>query len=158
MWREMEKYGITENRILNHMLSNEKCIEKIDEYFKKIIGKGSYYTYKTAERKIMLQCSSWDKIVRLQKALKMVDACDGIRNVKNVLKGKELEDFRRSLRELELLGINPVTIPEELGIRTIPNLLNNFYELQDKKNFEKWVQRMNGDFIKENKFEEPCSV
>lgn len=152
---KMQKYSSSERRVLEEMLSNERCTDTIDEYFNKTIGKGDYYTYKIAVREIEAKCSDWDKIVRLKKALEIIKECEGIRSVKNVLKEKELEDFRRSIRELERLNINPVIIPEDWGIKKIPNLLTNFYRLKEeerqKKEMEVLKDRMFKDYIKDCK-------
>jgi len=87
--------------------------------------------------------------------LEIIKECEGIRSVKNVLKEKELEDFRRSIRELERLNINPVIIPEDWGIKKIPNLLTNFYRLKEeerqKKEMEVLKDRMFKDYIKDCK-------
>ena len=87
--------------------------------------------------------------------MKNINECGGIRNIKNVLKGKELDDFRRSLRELKALNINPVIIPDEWRIGKIPNLLTNFFELKEverqKKEQEKFNECMLKDYIKDCK-------
>ncbi|WP_027628549.1 hypothetical protein [Ruminiclostridium cellobioparum] len=46
---------------------------------------------------------------------------------KSKLQDGELEEFRRTLRELAEIGVNPVIIPREWGIKHIPNLLNAYY-------------------------------
>jgi hypothetical protein len=62
--------------------------------------------------------------------LKLIAEHGGIANTKAALqdKGNALEDFRRSLRDLAKLGINPVTIPNEWGITHLPNLLDTYYD------------------------------
>lgn len=165
--REIRECSTSEIKKLKYMLSDEKCAETIDEYFNRTIGKGNYYTYKVAERKIEAEFSSWEKIMRLKKTLKIIYECGGIRNVKDTLQGKELDDFRRSLRELEGIRINPVIIPEEWGIKYIPNLLGNYYDLQGKKrrkkeleefmkqeaeNYMKDCKKRGVDWMKQNEF------
>ena len=45
------------------------------------------------------------------------------------------DDFRRSLRDLDAIRINPVTIPEEYGIKYLPNLLDTYYnKVREEKN------------------------
>ena len=81
------------------------------------------------------QGTSWEKTVRLINTLKLIRECRGIANAKTTLRGKELEDFRRSLRELAQLNINPVTIPDDWKIQQIPNLLSNYYQrLAEERN------------------------
>lgn len=69
------------------------------------------------------------------------------------LQGKELEDFRRSLRELAQLKINPVTIPSDWEIEHIPNLLGNYYaKLEEEKaqaQQEQLNQQLFDDYIKD---------
>ena len=36
--------------------------------------------------------------------------------------------FKKTLKELSDLGINPVTIPREWGIRHVPNLLRIYFD------------------------------
>lgn len=110
------------------MMSDDKCAKVIKGYFNKTIKPGSYYTFAMAKRIIENKVTKWEKIVRLTDALKLISNCGGIAKAKAGIHGKELEDFRRSLRDLADLGINPVTIPEEWRIRYIPNLLNAYYD------------------------------
>lgn len=115
------------------MMSDEKCIEVIKKYFNKTIRRGDYYTFDLARRKIEADVSKWDKIIRLTNILKLIRESGGIAKAKASVQGKDLEDFRRSLRDLDGLGINPVTIPEEWGIKYMPNLLNAYYNKLDKE-------------------------
>ncbi len=77
-------------------------------------------------------------------ALKMIVDCEGITSAKSMLQGKNLENFRRSLRELAVLRINPVTIPKEWHIEHIPNLLDNYYtrlsEERERKKDEEFLK------------------
>ena len=72
--------------------------------------------------------------------MKLICSSGGIAKAKAGLYGKDLDDFRRSLRELADLGINPVTIPEEWGITYIPNLLDAYY---DKISEEQAKEKLN---------------
>ena len=42
----------------------------------------------------------------------------------------DIDDFNRSLRELSEIGINPVTIPREWGIKHIPNLMRVYKQIE----------------------------
>lgn len=126
-----------ESVLTKGILSDEICLEVIDQYYYKVIKKGDYYTYDAAKRIIEEKVSSWEKVVRLTDTLKMISDYEGIAKAKARLQGKELEEFRRSLRDLEKLGINPVIIPREWGINYIPNLLNNYYSLCAKEREKK---------------------
>ena len=106
--------------ILKKMSNEERCSDTIDKYFEDVIKPGDYYTFDLVRRHIEARVSSWDKVVRLTNTLKMVRSCGGIKKAKESLQKSELGEFRRSLRELSQLGINPVTIPDEWGIKQIP--------------------------------------
>lgn len=141
--------------IMEAMLSDERCSETIDDYFYKIIKSGDYYTYDSAKRIIEARVSKWEKVIRLTDTLKLISDCEGIAKAKATLQGKKLEDFRRSLRELSGIGINPVTIPKEWNIEHIPNLLDNYYtkiaEERAKEQSEQMKSQMFEDYIKDCK-------
>lgn len=120
------------------MMSDEKCIEVIKKYWKKTIRLGAYYTFEAARRKIEESVPNWEKVTRLTDALKLIRDRGGIAKAKEGIGGKELDEFRRSLRDLAILGINPVTIPEEWGIRYIPNLLDAYYNKLEKEQGNYW--------------------
>lgn len=151
-----EMYNVirrAELRIMEDMLSDEVCSEVIDGYYYKVIKNGDYYTFDAAKRIIEEKVSKWEKVVRLTDTLKMISDYGGIAKAKSTLQSKELEEFRRSLRELEKLGISPVTIPREWGIYYIPNLLDNYYSLRTKererKEEEQFKQEALEDYIKD---------
>lgn len=128
-----ETCRLKEIMIMRDMLSDERCTETIDDYFSKIIKKGDYYTFDAARKIIAYAVPKWEKEVRLTDTLKIINDYGGISKAKVALQGKELEDFRRSLRELAKLGINPVTIPKEWGIEYIPNLLDNYFFMHEQE-------------------------
>lgn len=136
-------------RIMERMLSNEKCSEVIDKYFSEIIKRGDYYTFDSAKRIIEEKTTSWEKVVRLTDALKMIRNHGGITEAKRVLQKKELETFRRSLRELAKLKINPVTIPDEWGIRHIPNLLDNYYLIRAEERERESEKQLNENMLRD---------
>lgn len=132
-----------ERVIMMYMLSDDKCTEVIKNYFNRTIKPGSYYTFNLAKRIIEVKVSKWEKVVRLTDAMKLICSSGGIAKAKAGLYDRELDDFRRSLRDLADLGINPVTIPEEWGIKYIPNLLDAYYDEIAKEQAEEWVRRIN---------------
>lgn len=140
-------------KILEGMMSDEKCSDVIDKYFYDVIKPGDYYTFDVARRLIEARVSSWEKAVRLTRTLALVRDCEGITKAKAMLRGKDLEEFRRSLRELGKLGINPVTLPSGWGIDYIPNLLDNYYRLLQEERLaaetEKLNQQMLEDYIRD---------
>lgn len=143
--------------IMETMLSDEKCSETIDDYFYKIIKPGDYYTYDLAKRIIEAKVSKWEKVIRLTDTLKLISDCEGIAKAKATLQGKRLEDFRKSLRDLTGIGINPVTIPKDWNIEHIPNLLDNYFakkaEERAKEKEEQVNRQMLADYIKDCKIQ-----
>ena len=143
----------TLTKTLEGMMSDEKCSEVIDKYFYDILKPGDYYTFDIARRMIEARVSSWEKVVRLTRTLVLVRDCEGITKAKALLRGKALEELRRSLRELGRLGINPVVIPSDWGIDHIPNLLDNYYKLLEEERLvvetEKLNQQILADYIKD---------
>lgn len=123
-----EKAKFTKLELMQHMLSEEFCADVIRSYFNRVIGRGDYFTLDGARKKIEQQGFSLVKEQRLIGDLKMINTYRGIANAKAALHDERLVDFRRSLRELENMGINPVTIPREWNIQRIPNLLDAYYD------------------------------
>ena len=66
---------------------------------------------------------------RLIYALEQVKECHGIAKAKEKLRGQDLTDFKRSLRDLDDILVNPVTIPRRWGIEYIPNLLSAYFDV-----------------------------
>lgn len=133
---------INRSEIMDMILSDERCDEEITKYFNKVIKTGDYYTFAAARKIIMEKTSRWEKTDRLIQTLDLVRHYGGISKVKRTLQGKKLEDFRRSLRELAELGINPVTIPGEWGIENIPNLLANYKKLCREENAKEIIDEI----------------
>lgn len=120
------KNGFT--NIFSEMLSDDTSAGIINKYFDKIIRRGDYYSMAEAVKKIQLEHFTTKRENRLIATLKDIDICGGIANTKASLGNPESrEDFRRSLRELAAIRVNPVTIPEKYGIIHIPNLLDAYY-------------------------------
>ena len=147
MQREYSR--LNEIMIMENMLSDERCTRTIEDYFSKIIKKGDYYTFDAAKRIIERDTSKWEKTVRLTDTLNTIRDYGGIAKAKGTLQGKELEDFRRSLRELAKLGINPVTIPKEWGIERIPNLLDNYFLMRAEEQRKEKEEKENKELIRE---------
>lgn len=153
-WKQfLEAIHSEEMKILRAMLSAERCEEAIDDYFNAVIKPGHYYTFNTARRMIEARVNSWEKVVRLVNALKLVIDCNGIAAAKETLQGKDLDEFRRSLRELGQLGINPVTIPPEMRLECIPNLLSDYYARRAQERLaeqnEKYQEQLIRDYFKD---------
>lgn len=110
------------------LLAHEVCIDKIDSYYKKTIGRGDWYTLQEAVRIIKSQHFNRQKEDRLINALKLVNDCRSVPKAKSAYQGNDLIAFKRTLADLTHLQINPVTIPKEWGIKRIPDLLNAYFD------------------------------
>lgn len=125
MQKQIKDYDNFEN-LISVMLSDEFCQKVITSYYYKTIGRGDYYSLDAARKKIKSMNFNQNKEDRLLKALKLVNLHRGIFKAKSHLQGKELADLKRSMIDLGEIGINPVTIPRERGIKFLPNLLNTY--------------------------------
>lgn len=113
-------------KIMSFMLSDEMCEKIITGYFNKTIGKGDYYSLVAAREKIKTFGFNQNREDRLLTALKLVSTHRGISKAKLNLSEEKLEEFKRSIKDLGELGINPVTIPRQRGIRFLPNLMSAY--------------------------------
>ena len=113
---------------INALLSHSTSASIINKYFKKIVRAGDYYTLEKAKR--IIQSSEYHpkKKARLVDALTITSQCRGIHKVKNILKDKKLIAYKQSLKDLDYLRVNPVTIPRDWNIEYIPNLQNAYYD------------------------------
>jgi hypothetical protein len=109
------------------ILSNKISNEVIDKFFYKIARKGNYFTLDGARWMVEKHKFRRDKEDRLIYALELVNNCRGIAKAKAELCGVDLCDFKRSLKDLDDILVNPVTIPRKWGIKYIPNLLTAYY-------------------------------
>ena len=98
----------------------------IVRYFDSIIGRGDYYTLDLARRIVRSRQFKPQKEQRLIADLELVNRKQGVANARAILQGQAREDFNRSLRELDELNINPVTIPKDWGIAQLPNLIEAY--------------------------------
>ncbi len=129
------------------LLSDDACIDVINDYWSKVIRKGDYFTLQGAIRKIEACNFNQQKERRLIGALQLVNKCRSIASAKESLQGHDLEVFNGTLKELSYQGINPVTIPKERGVKHIPNLLYVYY---DKVSEEKSNRQMK-EFLAEDR-------
>ena len=65
---------------------------------------------------------------------------------KESYQGRELDAFKRTLKELAVLNINPVTIPREWHIDHIPNLLRSYLKQLLKSSFDLSLQNMETNY------------
>lgn len=110
------------------LLCHMTCIDQIEIYYSKTIGKADWYTLQDGIKKIKSHNFNYQKEKRLVEALQVVNQCRSVAKAKELYQGAELTAFKRTLKELSSMGINPVTIPKEWGIKHIPNLLYVYFD------------------------------
>lgn len=76
--------------------------------------------------------------------MKRVSDYHSVAKAKAAYQGSDLDAFKRTLGDLASLGINPVTIPREWGIKHIPNLLYAYF---DKVSEERINKQWEEEFI-----------
>jgi hypothetical protein len=135
--------------VIREMMSDETSYDVVHKYFNKIIRKGDYYPLDKAKRIIESKCFCENKEDRLIDTLVSINNRRGISKAREGLEGKKLEDFKRSIRELEGLRINPVTIPREWGIKHIPNLLDAYYDKLSDEQHKIYLKKQNDELIQD---------
>jgi len=113
---------------VKEMLTNNVCRNVISKYFHKVVRKGDYFTLKGARWMIQAHNFRQDKEDRLLQALKLVNDSRGIAKAKAKLSGDDLKDFKRSLKDLDDIFVNPVTIPRRWDVGHISNPLRAYYD------------------------------
>ena len=115
--------------LIQEMLSDDIAETIITKYYQRIIGCGDYYTLELARKQVEARNFHPKKTKRLIDVLEHVNQCRGISKAMATLQGQIREDFKRSIRELNYIRVNPVTIPREWNIKHIPNLLTAYYDM-----------------------------
>ena len=124
-----KKAKLSGNRSVNKykdLLSKQVCEHIIRDYFNKTIGKGDWYTLQGAIQEVNSHHFNRQKANRLIDTLREVNQCRSLADAKSAHQGSDLDAFKRTIYDLSGIGINPVTIPKEWGIRYIPNLLRAY--------------------------------
>jgi len=129
-----QKSGNLDCNKYKSLLAPDKCNQIIEYYFNRIIGKGDWYTLHEAIQIIKSHGYNSQHKKRLIDALQLVSQCRSVAKAKTFYHGNELESFKRTLKELSILEINPVTIPREWDIKHIPNLLRVY----NSKMYDEW--------------------
>jgi hypothetical protein len=116
--------------ITKQLLSDETARKMITKYYYKILYRGDYYTVRGAKKQIIERNYCPSKTARLISVLELVNVKNGISKAREYLINERMNpsvmivsEFNRSLRELDDIGVNPVTIPKSWKIKHIPNLL-----------------------------------
>lgn len=123
-----KRAGGSHSTTMKEMISDRVCWDVIERYFHKVVRKGNYFTLDGARWMVEAYHFRQDKEDRLIDALELVNECRGIAKAKATLQGETLKNFKRSLKDLDEIFVNPVTIPRNWGIDYIPNLLRAYYD------------------------------
>ena len=124
----VSKFGI-KGRELQYLVTPEIERYILEYYVSKLTGKGIYVTYDYAMKIIDNSSYTKNKKVRLKKVIEAVAKKHGIAKVlEQIEKGTitdlgTLQTVKRYLKEIEKLGINPVTISARMTVpkQTIKN-------------------------------------
>jgi len=121
------QYGNIINPTKNLMSDsfNEAIISK---YFNKVIRKGDYFTIEGAEWMVKSHNFRQDKEERLLETLELIKEHRGIVKTLSVLEGDKLKEVKRSLKDLDAIFVNPVTMPSKWRIKHIPNPMRAYYD------------------------------
>lgn len=152
MYTLSDKAKSSGNKSINkfeNLLSYDTCSDIIVDYFKKVIMRGDWYTLQEAVRIIERQNYNRQKEKRLIDVLELVSHCRSLAKAKTAYQGEELSAFKRTLRDLTSLNINPVTIPREWGIKHIPNLLYTYFDKLQKEKDLKEIKEFRAECLKE---------
>lgn len=124
--QQAKMIGLQGIDIYKHLFDYKTFLKVINAYYKNTIGRGDWFTLSAAEEKIESKSYNSQKEDRLRNALREVNQCRSLSKAKAKYQGDDLEAFKRTLKDLADIGINPVTIPREWGIVHIPNLMRTF--------------------------------
>lgn len=110
------------------LLNPVTCIGIVSNYYKKVIGKGDWYTLSESIHIIQSKNFNSQKEKRFIDAIKYVSQCRSLAKAKASFQAGEMIAFKQTLKELADFNINPVTIPREWNIKHIPNFLRTFFD------------------------------
>lgn len=126
--QEAAKSGDHNLNKYENLLNPVTCIDIVSSYYKRVIGKGDWYTLPEAIHIIQSKNFNSQKEKRLITALKYVSQCRSLAKAKVSFQAGEPLAFKQTLKELADFNINPVTIPREWNIKYIPNFLRTFFD------------------------------
>jgi hypothetical protein len=108
------------------LLNQKFCTEIIGDYYTKTVGCGDWYTLQAATEIIESHKFNGQKEKRLIDTICYINQCRSVEKAKEAYDNNDLVGFKKTLKEISNLGINPVTIPKEWGVQHIPNLLSAY--------------------------------
>lgn len=110
------------------VLSGRVSDRIIRKHFAQIIGRGDYFTLDGARSIVESYNYRHDKEERMIWTLRWIRKNYGIARAQAKLHGPDQAEFKRSLKDLNSIGVNPVTLPRRWNIEYIPNLLRTYDE------------------------------
>lgn len=113
------------------LLDSETCARIIADYFEEILGQGDWYSLQEAIRIIHAHGYNRQKEQRLVEALQLVSQCRSVSKAMAALQEGDRDAFKRTLKDLSGLRINPVTVPKQRGIKYIQHLLYSYITMLD---------------------------
>ena len=127
--RRAEKDGNDSINKYHDLLKYQACLKVVNYHYQMAVGKGDWFILSKAEKIILRQDFNKQKRNRLLGALQEVSQCRSLARAKALHQGEDLVAFKRTLKDLSDIGINPVTIPREWGITHIPNLMHAYNDV-----------------------------
>ena len=127
-----ESYSYNE---FKDFFSKETCELVIRNYFDRVIMRGDYYPLKYSRNMIENRGFRGNLAGRMIDTLNLVNPSrggGGVHKAKVTLEkmNHDLSYFKQGLRDLQMhIGINPVAIPGDWGIKHIPNLMSAYDKL-----------------------------
>lgn len=111
-----------DSRHLEHYLSQEISYQQLEYYYNKTIGTGDYYKLSEAIR--IVQESNYTSKTKE----KLTEVLRAVSRYRSIWKAREESQynsscFNRYLKQIRVLGINPVTIPKGWKIEKCINIL-----------------------------------
>ncbi len=145
-----------DNSVLN-FLKLERSQKRIMYFYDLIVGSGTYYTYDQGV-KIIEKVEPQNKKMLLRGIYKLINQEGSIwkARLKYVAMKpdakKAADDFSKRLNQLRKLGMNPVALPSEWGVETLPNLRSNIVNyftdyLKKQNELEQWDLKNNSTAI-----------
>lgn len=106
---------------LAELASDSVCRNVVVSYWKRYVGMGDWYSVAEAKKIIRSKGFRQNHVDRLIWALERVARMCSVDAAVRGMNNKELAAFRRSVAELDKMGINIVTIPKERGLKHLRN-------------------------------------
>ena len=113
-----------DSKHLGNYLRTDISRNQLQYYYNKVIGQGDYYTLSEAIRIVK------ESKYTLATKNKIIAVLKDVSIHRSIWKAREKSQynsscFNRYLKQIRALGVNPVTIPSRLGIKTLKNIYSN---------------------------------